>query len=175
MLIRSCTTSKPQLCLWGYLKEYSNIYDKSLGILDQQPEERFWSLHSAIVSKGKTMTKQKIVQGHAWKMWIKRYNKRVSQPSPSSNYDGIEFCCAVKLDSPTVFISWFSLTKETKYWLEIVRVKFSKVCIKGSREPTLNPITHSNETFSSTLFTFWACLAFATIFSWSFFLWNKWS
>ena len=33
---------------------------------------------SAIVSKGKTMTKQKIAHGHAWKKWTKTYNKRVS-------------------------------------------------------------------------------------------------
>ena len=46
-----------KLCLGDYLKEYSNIYYKSLEISDQQPEERFWFVHSAIVGKGKTMTK----------------------------------------------------------------------------------------------------------------------
>ena len=55
MLIRNCKTSKHKHYLWDYLKEYSNIYDKSLGISDQKPKERFWSVQSAIVSKGKTM------------------------------------------------------------------------------------------------------------------------
>jgi len=73
---------KPKLCLWHYGKEHSNIYLKSLMISNQQAKECFWSVHSAISNKGRTMVKQKTVHGHTWKTCTIKYNKRVSKPFP---------------------------------------------------------------------------------------------
>jgi len=42
----------------------------------------FWSVHSAISNKGRTMVKQKAVHCHAWKTCTITYNKRASKPFP---------------------------------------------------------------------------------------------
>jgi len=77
---------QPQLCLWYNAKKYSNIANLKLYPARRQ-KECFWSVHSAISNKSRTMVKQKIVQGHAWKTCtIITYNKSVSKPFPSINY-----------------------------------------------------------------------------------------
>ena len=56
------------------------MYDKFFGISDQQPKERFWSVHSAIVSKGKNNDKTKDC---AWLTLEKGFPNHL----PSCNYD----------------------------------------------------------------------------------------
>jgi len=99
---------KPKLCLCNYGKEHSNIYKKSLIIFNQQAKECFWSVHSAISSKGRTMVKQKTVHGHAWKTCTISYNKRFSKPFPRITMLPLLVVSGSFIDSPNFYFFRFS-------------------------------------------------------------------
>ena len=46
----------------------------------------FRSVHSDVTRMAKTIVKQKIVHGHAWKKVHKNIQQKASQPFPSTNY-----------------------------------------------------------------------------------------